>query len=222
MVSRAIEFKDQRRACNRADRLGILCSGLCATHCLACPLLFSMAPAIAGASVLTANGADQMMALGSVVFVWCSVGPSFRWAASKIATMLTATGLFLVLLAAFVIPKSCTSTGVRHSTACLCSAYCGIPAGMCVSETIDGSSQLIPLRAFPEQFARSRPHLSFRGWISTSGATLLMIGHLRNLKSRKIQFRLCRQNVSVSTIAADTASGCHGSGMTSTLTSKRC
>jgi hypothetical protein len=222
MLDRATEFEDQRRACDRADRLGIFCSGLCATHCLACPLLFSIMPAIAGSGLWGTNGAEKMLALASLVFAWFSVGPTLRSAPSRVGACLTVIGLIFVLATAFASHVHGESASVRHSANCRCAAYCGIPVGMCVAESINGDAQLIPLTEAVEDWAPGRSHSSLRGLLTTAGAVLLMIGHWRNFKARNSQPRFCRQDLLAGIADSNTASRCQGSGITSTLTSKRC
>lgn len=228
MVNPATEFHDQRRAGDRADRLGILCSGLCATHCLACPLLFSLIPAatkalpvMAAAGLWGTNGSDKILALCSLAFAWFSMEPTFRLASSKISAVLTVAGLTLVLIAAFALPQTCASTLVRHSANCQCVAYCNIPAGMCVSETSDGAAQLIPLNRSADEVAGNRVSAPFRGWVSTCGAVFLMLGHVRNLKFRRSRQGVGREQF-MPAVVSSREPPCQGSGMTSTLTSKRC
>ncbi len=89
------------------DRLGITASALCAVHCAATPFLLIFLPTLQFTEWMASPLFHQIAAFVCVLLVAISIIPAYMRHRDLRVLSLSATGLTLILAAAFLLPDYC-------------------------------------------------------------------------------------------------------------------
>ncbi|WP_146513055.1 MerC domain-containing protein [Rubripirellula amarantea] len=156
------------------DRLGILLSLACAIHCLCLPFLLAALPWMTSVRFLANPVVHQLAAVACTVIIFRAIWPGLKRGNDATVEILAATGLALLLAAAFVLPAAC------------CDEQCRRPDSSAAVAGMIWSHSLISANAITSWFGPSvMAMVSFiQVWMTPVGGILIATAHGLNLRKR--------------------------------------
>ena len=164
------QYDERTVAKSHADFLGILCSVSCAVHCAALPIAMSLLPTLASLHWLSDPLLHQVIAITSAIFVLQSIVPGLGRPSNSYILPVTATGLVVLFLAAFILPDGCGALGNHQH----------------VGRTLLTMPQISILLG-----SNTTSFLAVQALLTPIGSTLLIAAHIMNIRARCCDQRSC-------------------------------
>ncbi|MBL8819972.1 MAG: MerC domain-containing protein [Planctomyces sp.] len=172
MLNQTLHSETETLVIDRADRCGLLFSGLCVLHCLALPTVISLIPVLT-LTELSTSPVLQIAAFSlSSFFAVRAVSTGYRLHRSGSVVTLAIAGVALQMGSAWLQSCQCASLpSTVHAADCPCRDLCGWMASGC--RYVATTTPAVTTAYFS------------MAWMSPIGAILFVIAHLRNWQLRK-------------------------------------